>query len=249
MDLNDAITQSCDVYFYELAYALGIDRMSAFMKQFGFGSRTGIDSTSEQPGLMPSREWKRRAKNQPWFPGETLIAGIGQGAVLTTPLQLANATAAISMQGTRYVPHLVRSVDAPDFSAQTIIQPQIAGNYEVKKKLNWEHVIKGMKNVVHGIRGTAHRIGRKAPYEIAGKTGTAQVFTIAQDEEYEEKNVVKKLRDHALFIGFAPIDDPKIAIAVIVENGGHGSSVAAPIARKMMDAYLLERPDLKGVNK
>ena len=249
MDLDDAITQSCDVYFYELAYALGIDRMSAFMKQFGFGTRTGIDSTSEQPGLMPSREWKRRAKSQPWFPGETLIAGIGQGAVLATPLQLANATAAMSMGGTRYVPHLVRSVDALDFSAKTIIQPEVAGVYQVKKKLNWEHVIKGMKNVVHGIRGTAHRIGRNAPYTIAGKTGTAQVFTIAQDEEYEEENVVKKLRDHALFIGFAPIDDPKIAIAVIVENGGHGSSVAAPIARQMMDAYLLDRSDLEVINQ
>ena len=247
MDMDGAITQSCDVYFYDLAYSLGIDRLSSFMKQFGFGSLTGIDSTSEQPGLMPSREWKRRAKNQPWYPGETLITGIGQGAVLATPLQLANATAAIAMKGVRYVPHLVKSIDAPDFSAQTVITPQVAGEYKIKKQLNWEHIIKGMKNVVHGVRGTAHRsIGIDAPYKIAGKTGTAQVFTVAQDEEYEEKDVIKKLRDHALFVGFAPIDNPKIAIAVIVENGGHGSSVAAPIARKMMDAYLLKKPEDAG---
>lgn len=239
VDLNTAITQSCDVFFYDLAYGLGIDRMSAFMKQFGFGSRTGIDSTGEQTGLMPSREWKRGARGMPWFPGETLITGIGQGAVLVTPLQLASATGAMALQGKRFKPHLVKKIEFPAESVELEMKPTLNGDYQVKKLLNWRHVVKGMVNVVHGIRGTAHRIAEGVSYKIAGKTGTAQVFGIAQDEEYEEEKVIKKLRDHALFIGFAPADDPKIAIAVIVENGGHGSSVAAPIARKMMDAYIL----------
>ena len=238
-DLHKAIEQSCDVYFYNLAYSLGIDRMSEFMKQFGFGKRTGIDSTSERPGLMPSRDWKRRARGMPWFPGETLITGIGQGAVLVTPLQLASATGALAMKGKRFKPHLVKTIEFPADSYELDIKPEVSGVYKLKKEINWQHVINGMKSVVHGIRGTAHRIAKGLEYKIAGKTGTAQVFGIAQDAEYEEDKVAKKLRDHALFMAFAPIDNPQIAVAVIVENGGHGSSVAAPIARKMLDAYLL----------
>ncbi len=241
VDLDAAITQSCDVYFYSLAYNLGIDRMSAFMKQFGFGEKTGIDSTSEQPGLLPSREWKRRARGMPWFPGETLITGIGQGALLVTPLQLASATGALAIQGKRYQPHLVKKIESDADGTVENIEPTVIGQYHLKKQLNWEHVVKGMERVVHGIRGTAHRISRGLKYRIAGKTGTAQVFSIGQDEEYEEENVKKKLRDHALFMAFAPAEKPEIAIAVIVENGGHGSSVAAPIARKLMDAYLLPK--------
>ncbi|MDJ0881845.1 MAG: penicillin-binding protein 2 [Gammaproteobacteria bacterium] len=239
MNLNDAIAQSCDVYFYDLSYGMGIDRMSVFMKQFGFGEKTGIDSTGERPGLMPSREWKRGARGQPWFPGETLITGIGQGYMLVTPLQLANATAALALEGQRFKPHLVKTIEFPTEDMELEILPEINGVYNVKKALNWEHVIKAMENVVHGLRGTAHRIAQGITYRMAGKTGTAQVFGIAQDEEYEEDKISKKLRDHALFMGFAPLEDPKIAIAVIVENGGSGSSTAAPIARKMMDAYLL----------
>ncbi len=242
-DLDKAITQSCDVYFYELAYNLGIDRMSEFMKQFGFGSRMGIDSTSERPGLMPSREWKRNARGMPWFPGETLITGIGQGALLVTPLQLSSSTGALAMQGKRYKPHLVKSIEDPITHVDQAIAPQLTGDYKLRKISNWKHVVKGMVNVVHDIRGTAHRIDQGLQYQIAGKTGTAQVFGIAQDEEYEEEKVSKKLRDHALFMAFAPADDPQIAVAVVVENGGHGSSVAAPIARKIMDAYLLKKPE------
>ncbi len=241
VDLNAAITQSCDVYFYSLAYGLGIDRMSAFMKQFGFGAKTGIDSTSEQPGLMPSREWKRRSRGMPWFPGETLITGIGQGALLVTPLQLASATGALSIQGKRYRPHLVKMIESPGVAEKQMIAPQVASQYVIKKNLNWQHVIKAMANVVSGIHGTAHRIAKGLKYKIAGKTGTAQVFGIAQDAKYEASKIKKKLRDHALFMAFAPVRKPQIAVAVIVENGGHGSSVAAPIARKLMDAYLLPK--------
>jgi len=241
MDLNGAITQSCDVYFYDLAYRLGIDRMSSFMQQFGFGEKTGVDSTGERGGLLPSREWKRRNEGMPWFPGETLITGIGQGALLVTPLQLANSTAAFSIKGTRYQPHLVKSVEKiPDYHKIEIVSC-VAGRYDLLKPKNWEHVHKAMVNVVHGLRGTAFRISRGMQYRAAGKTGTAQVFEIGQDNEYDEETVAEKLRDHALFVSYAPADEPRIAVAVIVENGGHGSSAAAPIARRIMDAFLVEQ--------
>ena len=240
MDLDGAVTQSCDVYFYKLAYELTIDRMAAFMQQFGFGRKTGIDSTGERNGLMPTREWKRGAEGLPWFPGETLITGIGQGALLVTPLQLANSTAAFASWGTRFQPRLVKAVEKIPQYEKVATSSSIAGRYEVVKPENWEHVHKAMINVVHGLRGTAHRISRGLDYQVAGKTGTAQVFEIAQDEEYDEEEVHEKLRDHALFVSYAPADAPRIAVAVIVENGGHGSSVAAPIARLIMDAYLLE---------
>ncbi len=241
MNLSDAVIQSCDVYFYDLAYRLGIDRMHEFMAQFGFGQKTGVDSTGERAGLMPSREWKRRSEGMPWFPGETLITGIGQGALLVTPLQLANSTAAFAIKGTRYQPHLVGSVEKIPSYNQIDIASRVVGRYEIIKPRNWEHVHKAMVNVVHGLRGTANRIAQGIEYRVAGKTGTAQVFEIGQDEEYDEETVAEKLRDHALFVSYAPADDPKIAVAVIVENGGSGSAVAAPIARRIMDAFLLEQ--------
>ena len=241
MNLHDAITQSCDVYFYDLAYRVGIDRMAEFLAKFGFGVKTGVDSTGERNGLLPSREWKRGNDGMPWYPGETLITGIGQGALLVTPLQLASSTAAFALKGVRYQPHLVKSVEKIPEYKRVEIASRIAGRYELLNEKNWEHVHKAMINVVHGLRGTAHySIGRDIQYKAAGKTGTAQVFEVAQDAEYEEENVIEKLRDHALFISYAPADNPRIAVAVIVENGGHGSSVAAPIARQIMDAYLLE---------
>jgi penicillin-binding protein 2 len=240
MDLNNAITQSCDVYFYDLAYRMGIDRMSAFLGEFGFGVKTGVDSTGERNGLLPSREWKKGHDGMPWFPGETLITGIGQGAFLVTPIQLANSTAAFAAKGNRYQPHLVKSVEkVPEYNLIDIAS-HVVGRYQIQREQNWEHVHKAMVNVIHGVRGTAHRISRGMEYQAAGKTGTAQVFEVAQDEEYDEDKVAKKLRDHALFISYAPADNPRIAVAVIVENGGHGSSVAAPIARRIMDAYLLD---------
>jgi penicillin-binding protein 2 len=239
MDLNNAIVQSCDVYFYDLAYRMGIDRMSEFMAQFGFGVKTGVDSTGERNGLYPSREWKRRAQGMIWFPGETLITGIGQGAFLVTPLQLANSTAAFSQKGVRYQPHLVKSIEKiPEYNMVETVS-KVAGRYQLQREQNWEHVHNAMVNVVHGLRGTARIINKGIQYQVAGKTGTAQVFGIAQDEEYDEETVAEKLRDHALFISYAPADDPQIAVAVIVENGSHGGSVAAPIARRIMDAYLL----------
>ena len=239
VDLKDAITQSCDVYFYDMAYRMGIDQISAFMDKFGFGQKTGVDSTGEKSGLLPSREWKRTTQSMPWFPGETLNTGIGQGAFLVTPLQLANSMAALSIKGKRFRPRLVRAIEAVDVEDPREIESKVVAQYELVKDLNWQHILKSMKNVVHGVRGTAYPISWGLQYSAAGKTGTAQVYGIAQDEEYDEETVAEKLRDHALFVSFAPADDPQIAVAVIVENGSHGGSVAAPIARKVMDAYLL----------
>ncbi len=237
--LSDAITQSCDVYFYDLSYRLGIDRMSEFMFAFGFGQRSGIDTTGESPALMPSREWKRRIRRQPWFPGETLITGIGQGAFSATPLQLASAIGALAMQGKRYKPHLVKSIEFVNDQEEREVEPELLENYRLKRLSNWKTVVRGMVNVVHGARGTARKSGEGAVYKIAGKTGTAQVFGIKQDEEYDAEKIAKRLRDHALFVAFAPAEDPRIAVAVIVENGEHGGSTAAPIARAIMDAWLL----------
>lgn len=244
MDLKSSIVQSCDVFFYKLAYELGIDQLHEYLSQFGFGDRTGIDLTGESTGLLPSREWKRRARRQPWYPGETLIMGIGQGYFLTTPLQLAAATAAIANNGVFFTPHVVDYLRDKDSGEITPIPPS-AHRIPIGFQQNWDDVHAGMADVVEGARGTAKSI-RSERYRIAGKTGTAQVFTVGQDEEYDEETLEKKLRDHALFVAYAPVDDPQIAVAVVVENGGHGGSVAAPIARAIMDAYLLSDDATRG---
>ncbi len=239
VDLDKAITQSCDVYYYKLAHDMGIDAMSGFLAQFGFGQRTGIDLTGESRGILPSREWKRRTKRQPWYPGETVIAGIGQGYFLTTPLQLATATAAIANNGHLMTPHVVAYLEDRQSHARSPIPPN-QKTIPIHEQADWDDVRTAMSHVVKGLHGTAKRI-RTDFYAIAGKTGTAQVFSVGQEEEYEAENASKKNRDHALFIAYAPIEDPQIAIAVVVENGGHGGSAAAPVARKVMDAYLLPR--------
>jgi len=235
VDMKVAIVQSCDVYFYDLSLALGIDHIHDFLQQFGFGSKTGIDLKGEKSGLLPSRSWKRRRKNQPWYPGETLITGIGQGFTQVTALQLARATATLANKGKIVSPYL----------ADRIINTNSTTPHTYKKTetipLNQAHVekiITAMIAVVHGPRGTAKRISKGLNYKIAGKTGTAQVFTVKQEEKYKEEDIDFKLRDHALFIAFAPAEHPKIAIAVIAENGGHGSSVAAPIAAQVIKQYL-----------
>ncbi len=236
MDLDAAITQSCDVFYYKLAYEMGVDKLSGYLAHFGFGEKTGVDLMGEARGILPSREWKRAKRRQPWYPGETVITGIGQGYYLSTPLQLAAATAAFANGGTYYTPRLVDYLQTRGEEQRIPIPAQ--GKPIPIQPDNWQDVHKAMLNVTEGLRGTAKRI-RNTHYRIAGKTGTAQVFTVAQDEEYDEEKVAKKKRDHALFVAYAPADDPQIAVAVIVENGGHGGSVAAPIARKIMDAYLL----------
>ncbi len=241
VNIESAIAQSCDVYFYDLAYKLGIDRMSTFLDRFGLGKKTGIDLPGEKPGILPSRQWKRRAKNEPWYHGETLISGIGQGFTLTTPMQLAEATALIANRGKYIQPHLLKKHIDPATDTESTAKIKSNGNTitDVKPE-HWGIIIDSMHEVVQGKKGTARKIGLDAAYEFAGKTGTAQVFGVKQDEEAKDnEELAFELRDHALFIAFAPIDDPKIAVAVIVEHGGGGSSVAAPVARIVLDKYLL----------
>ncbi|MCB1751443.1 MAG: penicillin-binding protein 2 [Gammaproteobacteria bacterium] len=239
VNLEEAITQSCDVYFYALAHQMGIDKLQKFLARFGFGRVTGVDIAGERAGLLPSREWKKRTRRQSWYPGETLIMGIGQGYFLATPLQLAHATATLAARGVEHQPRVVQNISGA-------YQPDTAVNVGMTKTLqqssvnNWIKVIESMTQVIEGQRGTARSL-KNDDYRIAGKTGTAQVFTVKQDEEYDEEKVDKKMRDHALFIAFAPVEDPRIAVAVIVENGGHGGSIAAPIAKRIMDYHLLGR--------
>ncbi|MBK9469490.1 MAG: penicillin-binding protein 2 [Gammaproteobacteria bacterium] len=235
VDMDLAITQSCDVYFYDLAHRLGIQRLHDFAVKFGLGAPTGVDQTSERPGVMPSPAWKQKALGQPWFPGETLSAGIGQGYVLMTPMQLAVMTATLANRGRHYRPHLLAEIDGAP------VTPELLHTVDVPDPGSWDAMQAGMEHVVHSPRGTAKIIARDLGYRIAGKTGTAQVVGIAQNATYNSAALKKHQRDHALFIGFAPADDPQIAVAVIVENGEHGSSTAAPVARKVMDAYLLPR--------
>ncbi len=237
--LTRAIVESCDVFFYDLSLKLGIDKISSYMAQFGFGKRSGIDIGGEAGGLLPSRAWKRRVHKEPWFPGETLITGIGQGFYLATPLQLASATATLSLRGQHMLPRVVNRLQAPNSQQVTEQPPKLLSQLPVSDEGNWWRIKRAMTKVVHDLHGTARRINRGLRYKMAGKTGTAQVFSIAQDAEYDAEEITKRLRDHALFIAFAPVEDPKIAVALIVENGGSGGAVAAPIARKVIDRYLV----------
>jgi penicillin-binding protein 2 len=205
------------------------------LQQFGFGEKSGIDLVGEKSGLLPSREWKKEKKNQNWYPGETLITGIGQGYLQVTPVQLARATATLANGGKVVTPFLVDKIVT---ATETQAGSETHGKVIPLKAVNVQHITDAMVNVVHAAHGTAKNIGKHITYHIAGKTGTAQVFNIKQEAKYNENAIDFKLRDHALFIAFAPAENPKIAIAVIVENGGHGGSVAAPIAGKVIEQYL-----------
>jgi penicillin-binding protein 2 len=229
--LKMAIAESCDVYFYDLARRLTIDRMHDYMQPYGFGRRTGVDTTNERPGVLPSTRWKREAMAQAWYPGETLSAGIGQGYMLATPMQLAVATSVMASKGQRKTPRLLKAVNGEPVAAP-LLEPLIADDS------NWASVYDGMREVVHGERGTAKKLAKGIQYEMGGKTGTAQVIGIAQNAVYNEDEVAERHRHHGLFIAFAPLEAPTIAVAIIVENGG-GSSAASPIARKVIDTWLL----------
>jgi len=242
VDLHDAITQSCDVYFYEISRDIGIDTMHTYLDQFGLGRETGLDVNGEASGLVPSRAWKKQAfrerADQVWFPGETVIASIGQGYMLASPLQLASATAALATRGRRFTPHLVAAFEDPLTGRRTLIAPERLPDVDIESEEFWDSVRNGMHDVMQSSTGTARAVGLGAPYQMAGKSGTAQVFSIGQDEEYDEEEIEERLRDHALFISFAPFDEPRIAVAIVIENGSSGSRIAAPIARAMMDQYL-----------
>ncbi len=242
VNLGSALEQSVNTYFYQLAMNMGIDRMHDYLSQFGFGSPTGIDVPGEGKGLLPSREWKLAVHELPWYPGETVIAGIGQGFNVVTPLQLANAVATLVNGGTRYSPRLVYATKPAGVERAKRLKAPVEMQVPVKDPQDWQAVLDGMDRVVNGLRGTARRIAVDAPYRIGGKTGTAQVYKLGKDKDYKNREVPEHLRDHALFIAFAPVEAPRIAIAVVVEHGGAGSKAAAPIARVTLDAWLAQEP-------
>lgn len=230
VNIEKAVIESCDTYFYEMAVRLGVDQMSEGMRWFGFGRRQGRDIQGDLPGILPSREWKRQARNQSWYLGETVISGIGQGFWVTTPLQLAAATTAMARRGNFIEPHfsVLEDVDA-------------GAPIPLGDSMDWARMIDAMEDVLHGERGTARGAARGLNYRIAGKTGTVQVIGIAQEEEYDANEVDERLRDHALFVGFAPADSPSIVLALVIENGGSGGTTAAPVARQVFDYWVLER--------
>ncbi|HEX9208190.1 MAG TPA: penicillin-binding protein 2 [Steroidobacteraceae bacterium] len=242
VNMHTAIVQSCDTYFYGVSNLLGIDRLHDFLAAMGLGSKTGIDILGERTGLVPSTQWKKKTFKkkslQVWFPGETVITGIGQGYLLVTPLQLANAAATIANHGQRFQPRLVRSERDPVTGRVADLPPHPLPAVKLRDPQAWDVIIGSMVGVTNEGGGTARAAQAGAPYRIAGKTGTAQVFSIGQNEKYNESQVQERLRDHGLFMAFAPAEAPKLAVAVVVENGKHGSA-AALVARKVFDAYLL----------
>lgn len=240
VNLHEAIEESCDVYFYKLAVKLGIDTMTRFLGYFGFGQKTGIDIGGESPGLVPSLAWQE-ARHIRWYPGETVVAGIGQGQLLITPLQLANAVSAMSTYGKRFVPNLVYAVENPITKAMRYVHAEPATAVPIADRRNFDAVIDGMEAVVYGPHGTATTIGVKAPYLIAGKTGTAQVARVNAKLRYKEESAMPlQERDDAVFEAFAPVGNPQIAVGLVIEHGGHGGDLGAEITRKLMDYYLLQ---------
>ena len=230
MNLRDSIAQSCDVYFYELANRLGIDAIAESLDVFGIGSLTGVDLPSEKRGILPSTEWKRRVIGSNWYGGETLIVGIGQGYMLATPMQLAVATTALATRGTAFKPSLVAAVDGTPVQPEALLTVSAAAEY-------WDEVFAGMVDTVSSPRGTAFGMRSGLAYDVAGKTGTAQVVAIAQDATYDEESLTEYQRNHGWFIAFAPVENPEIVVAVLTENSGGGSS-AYPVARAMLDYWM-----------
>lgn len=244
VDLNAALAQSCDTWFYEVGHKMGVDPMSDFLGRFGVGADTSLDLPEAITSFLPSREWKENDRRLPWYPGDSINLSIGQGFLVMTPLQLATMTSVLANRGRWVQPHMLQGLvtepgDTPEPYDPIYRRKPKPADVELQNPANWDAVIEGMVEVMHGPKGTARRAARGAEYRIAGKTGTAQVVGIAQDAEYDAEALAERHRDHALFIAFAPVEDPKIALAVVVENGGGGSSTAAPIAREVMDAWLL----------
>ncbi|GAB3678914.1 penicillin-binding protein 2 [Salinisphaera aquimarina] len=250
VDMRKAIYRSSDVYFYKLSLKLGIDNIHRYGAMFGLGQDTGVDLPRENSGIMPSRAWKHGSRNLPWYPGETLNTVIGQGFMTTTPIQLAQMASLIAERGEGFKPHVLRAWKNPSNGQISPTQPQPLQPIKLKDRRHWQVIIDGMRDVVSAPRGTAyHYVGQNLDYTLAGKSGSAQVAGLAQNQAAPDMEDVKRqLRDHALFIAFAPIDAPKIAVAVLVEHGGGGSSVAGPIARKVIDAFRSEQPVLQASN-
>ncbi len=234
VDLKRAIVESCDVYFYDMAVKMGIDRIHPFLQSFGFGQRTALDVDNTYSGLLPGREWKQATRRSHWYAGDTVNLGIGQGYMQATPLQLATATAVMANRGKWVAPRLMLSHSGDTTIDESTTPPDVVLNNEK----NWDRMFNAMQNVVEGTHGTARALLRKLEHPIAGKTGTAQVVGIAQDAEYDSEALRERLRDHALFVAFSPVDDPQIAVAVIVENGESAGRTSAPISQALINLYL-----------
>jgi penicillin-binding protein 2 len=235
VDAREAITQSVNTYFYQLAVDLGIERMSEYMSGFGFGAPTGLDVLGEGAGVLPSPAWKRDNLHQPWYPGETVIAGIGQGYWVTTVPQLAQATSILAEHGRRAPLHLLRATQGGFDRLQVTHDPGPVLQMPVRDAANWQVAIDGMIAVVNGPTGTARTVGLDAPFVIAGKTGTAQ--RVSSRDGRNAQNLAKNLRHQALFVAFAPAAAPELVVIVVVEGGGSGSRAAAPVARRIFDAW------------
>nr|WP_210147113.1 penicillin-binding protein 2 [Shewanella sp. WXL01] len=231
VDVYHSISESCDIYFYDLVYKSGIDKLANFMEPFGFGQSTGIDIFEESIGIMPSRDWKRMRYNQPWYVGDTISVGIGQGYWTSTPLQLANSVVTLANKGQRFTPHLLKSLKSGTVKIDTPIDelPPI----ELNNPRNWDIINEAMRQTAHKSRFT------DAKYTAAMKTGTAQVFSVGQDEKYDEDTIADHLRDNALIVAYAPYENPTIVLAVVLENAGWGGANAGPLARALLDEYLL----------
>ncbi|OIQ46366.1 MAG: penicillin-binding protein 2 [Gammaproteobacteria bacterium MedPE] len=239
VDVYKAMLKSCDTFFYDVANRLGIDRISTFMDRFGFGQKSGVDIYEEKQAIMPSRAWKRARHNQPWYPGDTISLGIGQSYWTATPIQLANSTAIVAASGQFFTPQLLGASQGANGLLQLPAdeRPPVI----LRDNYNWKIAQKGMWGVVNKLGGTAYNVFKGANYVSAGKTGTAQLISIAEDEEYDEEKISERHRDNAMYVGYAPFDKPEIALTVVVENAGGGGSSAAPIARKLFDVYLDQR--------
>ncbi|MFY9179602.1 MAG: penicillin-binding protein 2 [Venatoribacter sp.] len=234
VNLERAIVESCDIYFYEMAVRAGIDNISPFLAQFGFGQDTTYDVINALSGILPDREWKRSRYRSFWFAGDTVNMGIGQGFSLVTPMQLATATSVLANKGRWNTPHLVSAINDIPVSIPEAPFPDI----ELKNPNDWQRMNQAMSKVVSDVHGTAHKLSYKQPFTIAGKTGTAQVVGISQDGKYDSEALKERQRDHALFIAYAPAEKPKIALAVIIENGESASRTAGPIAQSIINQYL-----------
>ena len=236
VDLNKAIIESSDVYFYELASKTTVDQIHSFLKLFGFGQKTGIQLTAEEEGVLPSRNWKLGRTGDSWFVGDTINLGIGQGYITTTPLQLAVAVSVLATRGKAYKPNIVEKVNT------TFIEPELLYQIEIKEERNWKKLEESMISVIRSWNGTAHNIYNPEDFLIAGKTGTAQIKSLTEEnltvqEEYENVRKDIKKRDHAIFVGYGPVPNPNLTVVVVVENGESGSAVAAPIAKLIIDRY------------
>lgn len=235
-DLNKALTESSDTYFYQVAYNMGIDKLSFWMKRFGFGLPTGIDLREESTGIMPDRAWKQRRHKKPWVQGDTIPVGIGQGYWTATPLQLAKATSILVNNGKIYTPHLMKQIMANE--QESYQDPLLYEDINDVPQAYWNAAKRGMWSVINAPSGTGRKAFHGANYVAAGKSGTAQVFSLKENETYNAKNLSKHLHDHAWFIAYAPYDKPKMVVSIILENAGGGSSNAAPVVRQIMDYYL-----------